>query len=526
MGSNGLSRRQFLGLAAAGAGGLLLQQGLSQFGNAGQTHSAHGVSLLEAGSKGASSITSPVVARFQLPLPIPSVLQPTSSDATTDYYTVRVQTARQEILPGLQTPLYTYGGVFPAKTVEARRGRAIKMQVYNDLTDQTVSCHYHGGVTAPQHDGYAEDITVNGVKMPTLIQPGGTWQYEYPNEQQASTNWFHDHGIHNTAEHVYRGMAGFYLVRDDEEASFNLPQGPYEIPLVFQDRIFDSNGELVYDNNGHEGVEGDVQLVNGAPWPRLQVAARKYRFRLLNGSNWRRYNLQFSNKLPFRQVGTESGFLRAPVNHQMIRMFPGERNDVVVDFSKVAVGTTIYLTNLSKEAKDSRMQQVMAFEVVRKESDDSQVPAVLSSYEDLTTAAAVSKSVITRTFVFDRTNGMYAINGKFWDVKRFDARPRLGTTEIWRMVNKSGGWFHPIHIHLINFQILDRKISGVTSKALPWERGRKDVVSLPENEEARVIIKWDAHEYLNFTGPYMMHCHNVDHEDHDMMTQFEVLPPL
>jgi spore coat protein A, manganese oxidase len=520
-----LTRRRFLALTAAGAGGILLQQGLSRLGNTAQDHSAHGVTLLEAGSKGAIAQASPAVGRFQAALPIPSVLQPTSSDATTDYYTLHAAVTRHEILPGFQTSLYTYGEAFPAKTIEARRGRTTKLRVYNDLPSQMISCHNHGGVTAAQHDGYAEDITINGVKLPTLIRTGASWEYEYPNQQSACTNWFHDHGIHHTAEHVYRGLAGFYLIRDDEEASFNLPQGPYEIPLVLQDRIFDSSGELRYAHNGHDGVEGDVQLVNGAPWPRLQVAARKYRFRLLNGSTWRRYHLQFSNKLPFRQIGTESGFLRAPVNQQMIRMYPAERVDVVVDFSKVAVGTTIYLTNQSKESKGTPMQQMMAFEVVRTESDDSQVPAALASYEDLTTPAAVGRSVITRKFVFDRTNGIYAINGKGWNVKRFDARPRLGTTEIWRFINNSGGWFHPIHVHLVNFQILDRKIDGKTSKPLPWERGRKDTVAIPENEEARVVIKWDAEEYQHFTGPYMMHCHNVDHEDHDMMTQFEVLPP-
>ena len=521
------SRRQFLGLAAAGAGGILLQQGLRQYSQSVQSPSAHThVTTLDAGNVVANALPSPAVGKFQVALPIPVVRQPERSDATTDYYTIRVQQARQEVLPGLMTSLLTYGGAFPAQTIEARQGRTAKVMVYNDLADQSISCHNHGGVTAPQHDGYAEDITINGVKMPTLIRPGGSWEYEYPNTQGACTDWFHDHGVHHTAEHVYRGMAGFYLIRDDQEASFNLPQGQFEIPLVFQDRIFDSSGELVYDNNDHAGVEGDVQLVNGAPWPRLQVRARKYRFRMLNGSTWRRYTLQLSNRQPFIQIGTESGFLRAPANQRTIEMYPAERHDVVIDFSRVAVGTTIYLLNQSKESKDTPMARVMAFEVVGTASDDSRVPGVLASYEDLTTPQAIGRSVITRNFVFERTNGMYAINGKFWDVNRFDANPRLGTTEIWRMINKSGGWFHPIHIHLINFQILDRVTKGTASGPYAWERGRKDVVAIPENSEARVIIKWDAAEYHNFTGPYMMHCHNVDHEDHDMMTQFQVLPAL
>jgi FtsP/CotA-like multicopper oxidase with cupredoxin domain len=525
-----LSRRKFLGLGAAGAGGLLLQYGLRQARISTSDHLAHhqsaapGLIFREAGSASASALASPTVKRFQVPLPIPKVHQPSSSDATTDYYEISAKVNRQEILPGLMTTIWGYDGEYPGKTFSARRGRRMVVKVTNELPEP-ISCHYHGGVTAPEHDGYAEDIVLNGVTMPTLIRPGKSWTYEYTNEQGACTNWFHDHAIHKTAEHVYRGMASFYLVRDDEEASFNLPQGEFEIPLVFQDRLFTSSGELVYDNNSHAGVEGDVQLVNGAPWPRLQVQARKYRFRMLVGTNWRRYDFALSHSLKFIQIGTDSGFLRAPLQHSMLRMYGAERNDVIVDFSQVPVGTTVYLYNKAKEAIGTKMEQVMAFEVVASALDDSQVPTQLSSYENLTTSSAIAKSVATRQFVFERTNGYYAINGKIWDPKRFDGSPRLGTTEIWKLVNKSGGWFHPIHIHLINFQVLSRGEIGKPGKPWAWETGRKDVVAVPENSEVNVIIKWDAHEYRNFTGPYMMHCHNVDHEDHDMMTQFKVLPP-
>lgn len=534
MGKLKLSRRQFLGLGAAGAGGLLLQYGLSAgWGGSAAEHNhamhAPGLIFREAGVS-RSRLASPTVARFQIPLPIPQVRRPDRSDSSGDYYTVRAQVGRQQILPGLTTTVWGYDGIFPSHTFDIQRGRRTFVRVINELPEP-ISCHYHGGVTAPEHDGYAEDIVLNGVKLPTLIQPAGNalgrpneWTYEYPNEQAACTNWFHDHAIHHTAEHVYRGTAAFYLVRDAEEASFNLPQGQYEIPLVFQDRAFDSSGEMLYSTDDHDGLEGDIMLVNGAPWPRVQVAARKYRLRMLNGSNKRRYDLSFSNKMPFAQIGTESGFLRAPQSLPMLRMYPAERHDVVVDFSKVPVGTTIYLLNKEKDARGTTMDRVMAFEVVRRESDDSRVPATLTQYPDLTTASAISAAVRTRSFKLDRSNGYYTINSKIWDPKRFDANPRLGTTEIWRIYNSSGGWFHPLHIHLVNFQIIDRVVSGVRVKPNAWERGRKDVVQVPENEEVRIIINFDPHEYLNFTGPYMMHCHNVNHEDHDMMTQFQVLP--
>jgi spore coat protein A len=523
-----LSRRRFLAYVAAGAGGGLAYLGMRKANSLGHAHSDLAVS--QAGNPSAIQ-RSPAVEKYSVALPIPEHLYPDRVEGDTDYYSVSTQIVRKEILPGLMTTLYTYNGSFPGKTFIEKRNQRALVTVTNNLPDP-ISCHYHGGVTAPQHDGYAEDITIDGVKLPTLIQPGKSWTYDYPDQQGAATNWFHDHAIHHTAEHVYRGMAAMYLVRDDIEGALNLPQGEYEIPLVFQDRLFDSGGEFVYDNNGHEGVRGDVQLVNGAPWPRLKVKRRKYRFRLLNGSNWRRYDLAFTNQLRWIQIGTESGFLRAPAIVPMIRMFPGERNDVLVDFSQIPAGTTVYLLNRDKrDAEGTPMARVMAFEVEGPGSDDSasleQLTANMAQwvhYEDLTTPEAVASSVKTRTFLFERRKGYYAINGKIWDARRFDANPRLGTTEIWHLKNNSGGWFHPIHIHLINFQILRRKVNGKWRAPELWERGRKDVVALNENEEAQVIIKWDPEEYLHFTGPYMMHCHNVDHEDHDMMTQFQVLP--
>jgi FtsP/CotA-like multicopper oxidase with cupredoxin domain len=202
-------------------------------------------------------------------------------------------------------------------------------------------------------------------------------------------------------------------------------------------------------------------------------------------------------------------------------MFQGERNDIIIDFSKLPVGTTVKLLNKAPEAVGTRMEEVMLFEVVRTAVDDSQVPTTLATWEVLTKAMA-TPGLPTRYFNFGRTNGFYDINSKIWDKNRFDATPRLGTTEIWRFENNSGGWFHPIHVHLVDFQVIYRKTTN--GQPYAWEKGRKDVVALGEGEVVDVVIKWDAAKYQNFTGPYMIHCHNVDHEDHDMMTQYNLLP--
>jgi FtsP/CotA-like multicopper oxidase with cupredoxin domain len=504
-----LSRRELLKYGAVGLGGLILPLGLKEAETLGGF--GPGRPAVRRAGGGSSDITSPSVKHFDVDLPIPPVLQPVRSDSTTDYYEVTMRQARVQILPNLTTTIWGYNGITPGPTIVARRGHRAVVRQINQLPEP-MSVHYHGGVTPALHDGYPEN----------LVQPGASWDYEYPNVQAAATNWYHDHAVHTTARHVYMGLAAMYLVRDDLETSFNLPQGPYEIPLVLQDRIFDSSGALVYDNNDNSGVVGDVQLVNGAPWPRLPVFPRKYRFRLLNGANWRRYDLTLSNGQPFVMLGTESGFLRAPVSLPMIRLYQAERADVVIDFSRVPVGSTVVLSNQSDEAQGTGMADIMRFDVVPMPlggTDDSQLPATLAQYEDLTTPQVVAQAVRTREFRFERSNGAYVINGQVWDRNRVDANPRYGDVEIWKFINSSGGWYHPIHVHLVDFQILDR--DGLPPQ--PWERGRKDVVALGENNTARVLIKWDPQQYQGLTGRYVMHCHNIDHEDHDMMTQFEVL---
>lgn len=489
-----LTRRDVLKYGVMGAGGVVLPLALRDL------QDRSGLEVQQAAGRPSKNTGSPAVKHFDVPLPIPPVLTPTSSDAAADYYTITMRQATQQILPGYTTTIWGYNGIFPGPTIRATKGRKIVVKHINQLPEG-MSVHFHGGVVESGFDGYPE----------SLIQPNTSFDYHYPNQQQGATLWYHDHAIHATGSHVYKGLAGLYLLRDDAlENQLNLPRGEYEIPLLLQDRIFDATGALVYNTGNHSGVIGDVQLVNGAPWPRLQVKKRKYRFRLANGSNLRRYDLALSNGQPFIQLGTDSGFLAAPLNQSIIRLFQGERADVVIDFSALSVGSTVILKNTSGDASGG-MTEIMLFEVTGAAADDSQVPAVLEPYEIL----QPSNAVRTREFRFNRSFGVWTINGKTWDPTRFDAEPRLGETEIWRFVNASSGWYHPAHPHLIDFQILNRN----GQPPWPWERGRKDTVGVAEATTVEVIIKWHG-----FTGPYAFHCHNLEHEDFDMMTQFRVLP--
>ncbi|XHX79994.1 MAG: multicopper oxidase family protein [Stenomitos frigidus ULC029] len=476
-----LSRRDALKLGAIAGGALLLPVGLQSRSYAG-----------DAGS--------PKVTPFSQPFKVPPVLSPVRSDGTTDYYQINVNKTRVSLLPGLSSEGFSYNGLTPGPTIIQRKDRQSVVRFINNSIGTPTSTHLHGMASLPQYDGYAED----------LIFPGQYKDYIYPNNR-AATLWYHDHAIHKTAINVYKGLAGLYLVKDDFEAGLNLPSGAYDVPLLLKDMIFRADGTVVYDDQGEKGVMGDVITVNGVAWPRMEVANRKYRFRLLNCSVSRSYQLALSNGGKLTMIGTDAGLTGAPVDVANFRVAPAERYEFVIDFSKYPVGTKIVLRNLQPPNNDNYdgTDVVMRFDVVRRESDSSTVPSTLRPYNLIPAASAVR----TREFRYERTNGLWVINGKTWDVNRFDANPQLGDTEIWRLYNNAGGWFHPIHLHLLDMQILDRN----GQPAFAYERGFKDVFYVGENESVRVIGKFGPN-----SGAYMSHCHNTVHEDHDMMNQFMV----
>ncbi|MFE1314378.1 multicopper oxidase family protein [Streptomyces sp. NPDC058755] len=305
------------------------------------------------------------------------------------------------------------------------------------------------------------------------------------------------------------------------EDALPLPGGERDIPLMICDRSFEKDGSFRYPGHsptctGTPGVEdaymdgvlGDVQLVNGAPWPEAEVSANRHRLRLLNASNARRYHLVLRREdggtLPFVQIGGDGGLLAAPQSLNGIPMAPGERFDVVVDFTDCPVGSHVTLGNT---LADGRMCQVMRFRVARKEKDTSHVPARLSRYAALHPASAVA----TRHFDFRRSDDAWTINGRPFSTSEILARPRLDTVERWRFTSD---FHHPVHLHLAHFQVLSR--GGRAPE--PTDAGWKDTVDVRPYEVVDVLVRFRGHR-----GRYMLHCHNLEHEDMAMMANFQVI---
>ncbi|MDQ4098483.1 MAG: multicopper oxidase family protein [Actinomycetota bacterium] len=445
---------------------------------------------------GGISPGSPPVVPFSLPLRIPPVLRPVATDADTDYYELTMRPAPAQILPGLLTTIWGYDGLYPGPTIRAQQGRRVVVRQVNNVAEPT-AVHLHGGKIAPEHDGHPID----------LIPPGGYRDYVYPNRQPGLTMWYHDHANHQAGPHIYRGLAGFYLLEGDDEAGFGLPSGSFDVPLMLQDRILNPDGSLSYPGYVH-GFYGDTTIVNGVAQPRFDVAARKYRLRLLNAANHREFNLAFTPAVPTFQIATDGGLLPAPVPRpSTMFLAPAERIELVVDFSGVPQGSRIVLRDTLGTA---RTAPVMAFDVTRAAADDSRLPGSLRPLPSFPPPSRVRNFDLH----FDEGRQMWVINGKGFDPARVDARPRLNSTEVWQFTNLSD-LMHPMHLHLAHFQILTRR-GGAPPPA--YEAGVKDTVAVGPFETVRVLAS-----FTGFTGRYVFHCHRLEHEDWDMMGQMEVL---
>jgi spore coat protein A, manganese oxidase len=495
-----MNRRTFLGLLGGAAAGVALS----------------GCGLDQTGEQLASKARLP--AQFRVPLPIPPVARETSPGV----YQLTQREARVEILPGVRTPILGYDGIFPGPTIESRRDRPITVRVRNELSVPTVT-HLHGGHTPHEHDGWPLDLVLPGGDdrdwTPHHGMTGnvttGERDYRYPLTQRAATLWYHDHRMDFTGPAIYRGLAGFHLIRDDEEDTLPLPRGDRELPLMIVDRSFNEDGSFFYPaldeamrsvpgvrDDWMEGVLGDVVLVNGAPWPVHEVDAARYRLRLLNASNARRYRVSMSPALPLVQIGSDGGLLAAPVQHDSIDMAPGERFDVVVDFSALAVGTEVTMVN---GLGTGGTANIMRFRVARRAGDDSHVPDRLAEVEPL----APPPGARMRVFKFERgdvdDHKGWTINDRSFAPGDSQADSPLGEIEIWRLVTDV---HHPVHVHLDQFQVLHRD----GKKPGRYDLGWKDTVDLRPAEIVDLAVR-----FTDYRGEFVMHCHNLEHEDMAMM---------
>ncbi|HEY9640026.1 MAG TPA: multicopper oxidase domain-containing protein [Coleofasciculaceae cyanobacterium] len=464
---------------------------------------------------------SPQIDQFQRPFQRLQLLPAQAVGANLDGYTISLRKTNVNILPDKQTEVWSFNDLLPGPLIRQRKGRPSVVRLINLLQDETgqsidSSIHLHGMASLPQYDGYAED----------LIPYNHYKDYYYPNDK-ATTLWYHDHAIGHTSRNVYMGLAGMYIVDYEADDFYNpqdrdlLPQGDYEIPMIIQDKRFNPEGRLIFNDNAQRGTYGDVMLVNGVPWPRLEVSNRKYRFRILNGGTSRVLRLgvqvQHDTKvepLDLIVVASDAGLLSEPIYTKTLQLGVAERYEVIIDFSKYA-GKEVFLVNPilpSNGDGDLRTTRILCFQVGSGTQDNPPLPQRLGVLTPIDTLRAEVKGP-TRTFRFDRNGNRWVINGNVWDVNRIDARVDPCATEIWRFVNGGGGWVHPVHVHLGHFRLLSR------NRALlqPYEQGMKDTFYVGEFETVEMIGRFGPHE-----GKYMMHCHNLVHEDHDMMTQFEV----
>jgi spore coat protein A len=448
--------------------------------------------------------TAPAPPRFRAQLPIPPVLSPVRVDGSTDHYEITQRPALLEILPGLRTAAWTYGGSFPGPTIVSHSGRRAVVRHRNELPYPVV-VHLHGGHTPAASDGYPMDMV-----MPRMPGMDHARDYEYPMKQRAATLWYHDHSMGRTGGNVWRGLAGFHLVHDDEEEALPLPKGDRDIPLMITDRSFAEDGSMAYPDM-HDGfmngVLGDVILVNGAPWPVLRADPVRYRLRLLNASNARRYRLRLdpqpSGGGGLVQIGSDGGLLERPVAHDVLEVAPAERFDVIVDFGRYRPGTRVRLVNT---LGDGGAGDVMRFDVVGSGRDESVIPAFLSSGVP---RIDPGRAVRTRTFLFSQSrDGNWTINDQSYRPGRALARPRLGDVEIWRFITD---FHHPVHVHLDPFQVLSRNTGGPGA----YDAGWKDTVDVRPSEAIAVATK-----FTDYAGSYLLHCHNLEHEDMAMMADF------
>jgi len=550
-----LSRRQLLarsaGLAAWLAGQRTAAAGPDARGRAhddAQGSAGHGQKMVMPHAPIVRPLQLATLAPFVDPLPVPPIAHTSETVAATSSPGRRVplyRIAMREIEARVHrdvkpTRCWSYGTGVPGPTFEVRAGEPIAIEWKNALPvkhflpiDHTLCgadtrqpevrnvVHVHGARVPPESDGDPE----------RWFAPGAARVVHYPNHQDAATLWYHDHAMGIERLNQYAGLFGAYLIRDRVEDALGLPGGPYEIPLFVFDRYFDADGQLVYPTSGTpetpwtSEVYGDAILVNGTLTPDLEVERRAYRFRVFNASNARFLFLSLSNGAPFVQIGSDQGLLPRPVRRPTLSLAPGERADVVVDFAALG-GQAIVVRNQAIEVMRIRVKAGPA-------APAWQAPPVLRDVPRMPRASAVATRALSLEEFRDPTHGMLML----LDRKRWrdpvSEKPVLDSVEIWELANCTED-AHPIHLHLVRFQVLDRQpfdaeamgfdrklvLTGPPVAPEPHELGWKDTVQAYPDFVTRIIVRFEGH-----AGRYVWHCHVLEHAANEMMRPFEVVKP-
>lgn len=414
---------------------------------------------------------------------------------------------------GLTGEGWLMNDLLPSPLLRIRTGSSFDVTLQNELPQDCI-LHWHGISPPEAMDGHPR----------LAVGPGASYAYTFPMEARAGTYWYHSHTHMRTAEQTYRGIAGMLIVEDDEEDALGLPAGEREVPLVVQDRRTDASGVPYYEPFGPDlmaGYMGTEPFVNGVRRPYLEVDSALYRFRMLNGSNARIFRVARGDDGPIVLIGNDGGLLDAPRSVSSVDVAPAERIDFLLDLGGRAVGDRVMLRSLPFSIPagggfmgGSNLQgqplDLLELRVTRTVLEEATLPSTLPTVTGPDPASAVRE----RTFRFQSEMMRHTINGQTFEIARIDERVPFEDTEIWSFVNESP-LPHPVHLHATHFKMLSR--TGGRAQVMPWEEGLKDTVLILPSETVRVAVRFTAHR-----GLFLLHCHNLEHEDMGMMANILV----
>ncbi len=441
---------------------------------------------------------------------------------------------RGKVTRGDSNSLVPVGDSHLGPTLRLKTGQKVRIRFTNRIPDESI-VHWHGLHVPAVMDGHPRYV----------IGQGQTYLYEFEVNNRAGTYWYHPHPHGRTGPQAYGGMAGLILVSDDEEAAAGLPDGEFDVPLVLQDRTFDSDNQLIYLQGmggmmgRMNGFLGQMILVNGQPRFTLPVATRPYRLRLLNGSNARIYKLAWQDGRPLVVIGTDGGLLEKPVHRRYVMLAPGERLELWADFSRDPLDSRIALVSLPFSGgmmgrggrtggggsflPNGAPFSICQVHVRRRERATFPLPRRLSRITRYRPGRAINAGG-PRTFYLQMRHMSWTINGRTFEMTGVapDETVRLGTMELWEFINTGGGMGmmggmgmpHPMHLHGKQFQVLER--SGVAHEGYVDE-GWKDTVLVMPGERIRFLVRFD-----DYPGLFLYHCHNLEHEDLGMMRNYYV----